>query len=94
MFKFTGFYLLTGLPGDRNRLQGVGRGNRQDGLSYTYLDGDCVTIPTVNPWVRSVPTYSEPYIITHILELLIVYATGKRGHVTNRSRKSWKNMER
>ena len=91
MFKFTDFYLLTGLPGDRNRLQGVEHGNRQDGLPFTLLDGDCVTIPIVNPWVRSVPTYYNPRTRT---VLLIVYAKGKRGYVTNRSIKSRKNMER
>ena len=56
MFKFTGFYLRSGLPGDRIRLQNVERGNRLDG-SHTLPDGDCVAIPTVNPWVSSVPTY-------------------------------------
>ena len=53
MFKFTNFYLRTGLPGDRNRLQGVDRDNCQDGLPHTLPDGDCVATPTVNPWVRS-----------------------------------------
>ena len=60
-------------------------------MGHTIPDGDCVAIPTVNPWVRLVPTYYNPSIIT---VLLIVYAKGKRGHVTNRSIKYWKNTER
>ena len=59
MFKLTGFYLRTGLPGDINCLQGVKRGNCQDRLPHTLPDRDCVTIPTVNPRVRSVPTQVE-----------------------------------
>ena len=66
-----GFFLLTELPGDENRLQGVERFYRQDRLPHTPPDGDCVAIPTV-----------------------IMYAKGKRGHVTNRSLKSLKNKER
>ena len=58
----------TGLPGDRNRLQGVERGNRQDESPHTLPDGDRVAIPTVNPWVSSVPTCNNPYIITDILK--------------------------
>ena len=87
MFKFTGFYLRTGLPGDRNRLEGVERGNRQDGSPHTLSDGDCVAIPTVNSWVSSMPTYYNPLVIT---VLFTVYAKGKR-HVTSCSIRSWKN---
>ena len=46
------------------RLQDVERGNRQDGSPHTLPDGDYVAIPTVNPWVSSVPTYYNPYITT------------------------------
>ena len=48
VFKFMGFYLFSGLPGDRNRLQGVERSCRQIGLTNTPPDGDGVAIPTVN----------------------------------------------
>ena len=34
VFKFTGFYLFSGLPGDRNRLQDVERCYRQVELQY------------------------------------------------------------
>ena len=89
-FKFTGFYLYTGLPGDRNRLQGVESGYRQDGSPHTLPDRDCVAILTVNPWVSSVPAYYSPCII---IALFIMYAKGKRGHVTSRSLKSRKNVK-
>ena len=67
VFKFTGFYLFSGLPGDRNHLQGDERYYRQIGSTNTPPDGDCVGIPTVNPWVRSEPTYYNPLIITYLL---------------------------
>ena len=65
VFKFTDFYLLSGLPGDRNRLQGVERCYRQVGLTNTPSDGDCVAIPTVSPGVRSKLTYYNLFTITH-----------------------------
>ena len=65
VFKFTGFYLFSGLLGDRNRLQGVERCCRQVRLTNTPPDGDYVAIPTANPWVRSEPTYYNPLVIIH-----------------------------
>ena len=49
VFKFTGFYLFSRLPGDTNRLWGVERCYRQVGLTNTSPDGDSVAISTVNP---------------------------------------------
>ena len=67
VFKFTGFYLFPGLPGDRNRLQDFERCYHQIGFTNTPLEGDCVATPTVNPWVISELTYYNPLLLTHLL---------------------------
>ena len=51
IFKFTDFHLFSGLPGEKNRLQGVERCHRQVGLTNAPPYGDCIAIPTVDPWV-------------------------------------------
>ena len=52
VLKFTGFYLFSGLPRDRNCLQDVERCYSEVGLTNTSPDGDCFAVPTLNPWVR------------------------------------------
>ena len=89
-FKFTGFYLRTGLPGDINRPQVIKRGIGLVGSSHTLPDGVFPAIPTVNPWVSLVPAYYNPRMITinHILQtyfncIIHWYAKGKRGNATD-----------
>ena len=72
MFKFMGFYLRTELPEDKNRLQGVERGNGLVGSPLTLRDGVCVAIPTVNPWVSSVLTHYNPIVIKLIYKSPII----------------------